>query len=625
MKRLTALSVPLLTLAIAGCGEESDQLPVDGRDFDGVNYSEPAPYQGRVIDGYLRNARVWLDVDGDGKYTAESFTVELDNGNSAVIEGGEPMAMSGQDGAFSLDLAALQLSPQEGRPLDPRDYPLFAAAIPGTTVEQTEVGDQAIAVGYVLSANPGVRNVTPLTTLARYQTALELMPGGDLGESLAGINVTADYIRGQDDRAHAYARALVKFMTQQVASSMPERAGAELSLSPEEARLLGASLLRHAPAVITAVDQAAGDDYSSVAIDTLELPDVTVSITDPLVLTGQQVFARAESGELPVAPDNLVASTGLEFEYGEDGRLAKIAANGCLALSMPELARLIDAGGYMGRLSTQWLPSVSLAPAGWDAFNPENDPDQVVDETLTFDWDARIIEFQTSTLCQAARGIEPASTELGAGPELSYSWSEQDGVISELEAKVGGVGADAGAVYRFIPGAAGVGELVADYVISKDGQTLESVERQGEPVAVACEPVDEETAQESFVVTETLSYLFAGYEPQPTSFTDLALEYDTRTFSADGAEVKVNRLLRYAFLDPALAGSGNVAADAGFQWLLHYDSTPDVNAPNLIREAYLSDYSVQSCGTGRPAPARAYAKVEYSYMKLSEYLLEAIQ
>ena len=620
MKRLTALSVPLLTLAIAGCGEESDQLPVDGRDFDGVNYSEPAPYQGRVIDGYLRNARVWLDVDGDGKYTAESFTVELDNGNSAVIEGGEPMAMSGQDGAFSLDLAALQLSPQEGRPLDPRDYPLFAAAIPGTTVEQTEVGDQAIAVGYVLSANPGVRNVTPLTTLARYQTALELMPGGDLGESLAGINVTADYIRGQDDRAHAYARALVKFMTQQVASSMPERAGAELSLSPEEARLLGTSLLRHAPAVITAVDQAAGDDYSSVAIDTLELPDVTVSIIDPLVLTGQRILARNENGDLPVAPDNLVASTALKFEYAEDGRLIKVAANGCLALSMPELARLIAAGGNMGRLSTQWLPSVSLAPAGWDAFNPENDPDQAVDETLTFDWDGGAIEFQTSTLCHAARGIEPASTELGAGAEVSYSWSEQDGAISELVATVGGVGAIAGVVYRLAPGS---GELVADYTITKDGQPLESVERQGEPDP--CKPVDEEIAQENFVVTETLGYLFAGYEPQPTTFTDLAFEYDTRTLSTDGAEVKVNRLLRYAFLDPALAGSGNVTADAGFQWLLHYDSTPDVNAPNLIREAYLSDYSVQSCGTGRPAPARAYAKVEYSYMKLSEYLLEAIQ
>ncbi|HBM50793.1 MAG TPA: hypothetical protein DD385_11705, partial [Marinobacter sp.] len=268
----------------------------------------------------------------------------------------------------------------------------------------------------------------------------------------------------------------------------------------------------------------------------------------------------------------------------------------------------------------QWLPSVSLAPAGWDAFNPDNDPDQVVDETLTFDWGTQTIEFQTSTLCHAARGIEPASTELGAGAEVSYSWSEQDGAISELVATVGGVGAIAGVVYRLAPGS---GELVADYTITKDGQPLESVERQGEPGT--CEPVDEETAQENFVVTETLSYLFTGYEPQPTTFTDLAFEYDTRTFSADGVEVEVNRLLRYAFLDPALAGSGNVAADAGFQWLLHYDATPDVNAPNLIREAYLSDYSVRSCGTGRPAPARAYAKVEYSYMKLSEYLLEAIQ
>jgi len=624
MKRLTALSVPLLTLAIAGCGEESDQLPVDGRDFDGVNYSEPAPYQGRVIDGYLKNARVWLDVNGDGKYTAESFTVELDNGNSAVIEGGEPMAMSGQDGAFSLDLAALQLSPQEGRPLDPRDYPLFAAAIPGTTVEQTEVGDQAIAVGYVLSANPGVRNVTPLTTLARYQTALELMPGGDLGESLAGINVTADYIRGQDDRAHAYARALVKFMTQQVASSMPERAGAELSLSPEEARLLGTSLLRHAPAVITAVDQAAGDDYSSVAIDTLELPDVTVSIIDPLVLTGQRILARNENGDLPVAPDNLVASTALKFEYAEDGRLIKVAANGCLALSMPELARLIAAGGNMGRLSTQWLPSVSLAPAGWDAFNPENDPDQAVDETLTFDWDGGAIEFQTSTLCHAARGIEPASTELGAGAEVSYSWSEQDGAISELVATVGGAGADAGTVYRLTGGDPDSSvKLFAGYAVTKDEEPLEVVEWQGG--VVECDLVDTETNQENFLVTAIQSYLFSGYEPQPATFTNLALEYDTRTLSTDGAEVKVNRLLRYAFLDPALAGSGNVAADAGFQWLLHYDATPDVNAPNLIREAYLSDYSVRSCGTGRPAPARAYAKVEYSYMKLSEYLLEAIQ
>lgn len=65
MKRLLPLSVALFTLALAGCGEESDESPVDGRDFDAQDYSEPRPYTGRVIDGYLRNARVWLDMDGD--------------------------------------------------------------------------------------------------------------------------------------------------------------------------------------------------------------------------------------------------------------------------------------------------------------------------------------------------------------------------------------------------------------------------------------------------------------------------------------------------------------------------------------------------------------------------------
>src|SRR5690554_1398984 len=82
MKRLIPLCIPVLAIAIAGCGDESDRLPVDGRDFDGVDYGEPAPYQGRVIDGYLRNARVWLDLDGNGRYTSEPFTLQLANGNS---------------------------------------------------------------------------------------------------------------------------------------------------------------------------------------------------------------------------------------------------------------------------------------------------------------------------------------------------------------------------------------------------------------------------------------------------------------------------------------------------------------------------------------------------------------
>lgn len=43
MKCLLSLSALLFALAMVGWGEESDELPVDGRDFDGVGYGEPAP------------------------------------------------------------------------------------------------------------------------------------------------------------------------------------------------------------------------------------------------------------------------------------------------------------------------------------------------------------------------------------------------------------------------------------------------------------------------------------------------------------------------------------------------------------------------------------------------------
>ena len=109
MKRLIGFSVSVLSLALAGCGEESDELPVDGRDFDGVEYSEPAPYTGKVIDGYLNNARVWLDMDGDSQFTPGPLVIELDNGAEVTLASGEPTAMSGTGGRFTIDISELVL------------------------------------------------------------------------------------------------------------------------------------------------------------------------------------------------------------------------------------------------------------------------------------------------------------------------------------------------------------------------------------------------------------------------------------------------------------------------------------------------------------------------------------
>ncbi|MEH6561455.1 MAG: hypothetical protein V7713_08500, partial [Marinobacter sp.] len=85
MKPLIFLPVSVLFLTIAGCGKESDELPVDGRDFDGVQYSDPAPYTGRVIDGYLKNARVWLDLDGDNQFTPGPMEFELASGRTVTL------------------------------------------------------------------------------------------------------------------------------------------------------------------------------------------------------------------------------------------------------------------------------------------------------------------------------------------------------------------------------------------------------------------------------------------------------------------------------------------------------------------------------------------------------------
>src|SRR5690554_6822062 len=166
MRPLIFLPVSVLFLAIAGCGKESDELPEDGRDFDGVQYSDPAPYTGRVIDGYLKNARVWLDMDGDSQYIPGPMEYELASGRKVVLTSGEPTAMSGEGGQLTLDTSELVIELEIGPNIDPRAFPLHALALPCNTVEQTRSGDAAVFRAFMLSAELGVRNITPLTTFA---------------------------------------------------------------------------------------------------------------------------------------------------------------------------------------------------------------------------------------------------------------------------------------------------------------------------------------------------------------------------------------------------------------------------------------------------------------------------
>ena len=628
MKRLIGLSVSVLSLTLAGCGEESDELPVDGRDFDGVEYSEPAPYTGKVIDGYLKNARVWLDMDGDSQYTPGPLVIELDNGSEVTLASGEPTAMSGAGGRFAMDISELVLEPAVGPDLDPRDYPLHAVALPGKTLEETRSGEVPVASAYLMSAPPGVRNITPLTTLARYRGIVGLgafleTPSG-VAASLADLNLVRDYILAQDERSHAYARALARFMASQIPAAYNDLLaagdsdGTERFLSREAAFLLGVSLVQNAGDVIAVVDATAPQgQYANVDVDALALPEVAVELSDPVLLTSQKIYAEPSNQDtLPASRSGLQISAELAFDYSESGRLLSVSANGCLAPSMPELARLIGVNGYMADLQTQWLPSAALSEQSRLNFDDEG-----TDERLVFDWDNRRIHFETSTTCHEHRGISADSTELGGPPEVTYSWTRDSGDLVELVAEIRN-----GVTRTLVPETANSSAVFPGYRISEQGSEVEAITFA--TGINACTPQGD-AVDASQVVTGVQPYQFSGYDPQPAGFTDLVLEFDRREFS--GSEQPNLRLLRYGFLDPDRLQLSRVDGDGSFEWAMNYPAADGpgfvTEQPNLIRDAYLKSYNpAGDCGREfEGIPNSAYARVEYGYQRLSEYLVGLLE
>nr|WP_297398823.1 hypothetical protein [uncultured Marinobacter sp.] len=626
MKRFICfcITVSTLALALAGCGKESDELPVDGRDFDGVGYSASSPYTGKVIDGYLNHARVWLDMDGDSQYTGGAVELELSSGRTITLPGGEPTAMSGPGGVFSLDVSGLALDPAVGPDIDPRNYPLYAVALPGKTLEETGAGDLAVARAYLMSASAGVRNITPLTTLARYRglAGLGSLPesSGALATSLAGMNLLKDYVLAGDDRAHAYARALARFMASQIpdaynaALSANDSEGTERYLSPQAAFLLGISLVQNADEVIAVVDTAAQGNYANVDPDALVLPDVPLALSDPMLLTSQRVYAEPERTDtLPANRSDLAVSAHLMFDYAEDGRLMSVSAEGCLAPSLPELARLVGVSGYPARLDTQWLPAASLSPQSAVSYGIAG-----VDERLLFDWQNRRIYFETTTTCHDHEGVQAGSSELGGNPEITYSWSMQDGHLEALVAEIPRAG---GVVTRsLIPATLNAEPGFPGYRLLEEGVEQAALTFTG-PVET-CTP-DPEAVSVGQAVTAIQPYLFTGYEPQPTGFTGLALELDRRN--------GLNRPLRFGFLDPVTASLGRVDSGGDFEWVLYY---PDANSPalqegaeNLIAQAYLKGYGGERrCGREfENVPSGVYARVSYGYQNLSDYLIGLLE
>ncbi len=602
--------VPMLLLA--GCGgEDPAERPVDGREIDGVNNQTLGVYQGRVIDGYLRNARVWLDLDGDFQYTGGPVTLVLDSGIEVTLPGGEPTAMTGAGGRFELDTSELIRDPLEAPDLDPRDYPLVAVAIPGTTEEETRSGNQVLTRGYTLSAPPGVANVTPLTSLQHAYSADIFSFGSegpaDLARLLTNINLQGDYVRASDDRAHAYARAIARFLGEQFPAEAAAGLGdgTEPVLDGAALKLLRLSLVQNAGAVIRAVDEAAaGGAYSNVAIQELALPQVSLDLDDPVLLRSQLVRAFDQNGDgLPVGRSSLLLeSAQLTFEYSAAGALARIDANGCMAPRLQDLVRLANADGKIAATGMQGLTGIALAQASRQFYLD----DQAVDERLTLDWQNRRAEFDTRTSCDPGLA---GSSELGGGPERVYQWTLSEGRVASMT----------DGSHTLTPAYGNASGAFFGYTLTRnsDGAVIEQVDLDG-GINDCPGAISDEDADASRVISAQQAYSFAGYEPQPAGFTGLQLDWDRR----DGRD----NLLRYGFLDPDIDAGGE-----GLQWEFRYLADDAFGEPvqnGLVDFSSLARYGgSRLCGAevSTLAATDLYGIIESDYTRLSEYLADAIE
>lgn len=610
MTRLACVFLTFSMFALTGCGgDKSADRPVDGRDIDGVNNQTLGVYQGRVIDGYLRNARVWLDLNENFQYDGGPVTVTLESGIQVTLASGEPTAMSGPGGQFRLDTSELIRDPLEAPDLDPRDYPLVAVVIPGTTEEETRSGNVVLSQGYTLSAPPGVDNVTPLTSLQHAASAGVFVFGsqgpGGLAALLGNINLQGDYIRAGDERAHAYARAIARFLGQQ----FPDDAAAGLGdgtrqvLDGSALKLLRLSLVQNAAEVIGAVDAAAaGGAYTNVAIEELDLPEVSLDLDDPVLLRRQLVRSFDQNGDgLPVGRSSLLLeSAELTFEYDPAGAVRRISANGCMEPRMEDLVRLANAGGSIADSGMQGLTGISLAQVSRQFYLDDN----AVDERLTLDWESGRAEFDTRTSCDP--GLASGS-ELGGPAARTYTWTMSNNRVVSITDGTRTLVPD----YSY-----GSDAFIGYSLRDADDTLIEQVSLTG-PLSPCTDAIAEEDAEASRVISAQQPYEFSGHEPHPTGFGPLQLDWDIRD--------ERNNLLRYGFLDPDID-----AGTKGLQWEFRYLAEDAFGEPaqgGLVAFASLAAYSgARSCGSEASVLASTdlYAIIESDYSRLSDYLADQL-
>jgi len=229
----------------------------------GGGTSEPAPttLSGRVADGYLTGARVFLDR----------------NGNRS-LDAGEPWDITSAGGHFSLQVA----------PGDGDRYPVVAEIIAGQTIDEDQP-QETIAAGYRLVAPAGQWSfISPLTTLVkneRDKTPTLSLPEAEarirsqLGLG-AGISLFDDYIQSDDSNAAAahHAAGIVAGLMGTLENLIEQNVGTALTDDQRTAvELMIDDQIKARQAMIAESLAAAGNPTTREATEAAILADIDSS------------------------------------------------------------------------------------------------------------------------------------------------------------------------------------------------------------------------------------------------------------------------------------------------------------------------------------------------------------
>ena len=242
-----AIATPLATLSLllltaCGGGGGSTPEPTPPATGDGGGTTTPPPqtveHQVTVVDGYLENARVFVDLNGDYRFDEV-----------------EPNGMTNADGVVTLDLTGIDNALQ---------MPIIAEAIAGQTIDKST--NTAVLRSFAMAAPEASAVVSPLTHTL--QAAWASGDHADLAAATAEVktqmgltaehDLQADYLNA--DSASPYLHAIARNLVQ----LLPE--SADMTFTGENVALYRDQLMTGAGRIAEQVALANGQD---IDLDTL--------------------------------------------------------------------------------------------------------------------------------------------------------------------------------------------------------------------------------------------------------------------------------------------------------------------------------------------------------------------